>query len=93
MLFNFVVDEGVLTPDGRNVTLKDVLVFFSGADAIPPLGFPREPSLVFIHNSLPLPTASTCALELRIPTVHTEYSTFKDAMITGVMGHGGFRKN
>ena len=31
MLFNFVIDEGVLTPDGRNVTLKGV--FFSGANA------------------------------------------------------------
>ena len=69
--------------------LKDVLIFFSGAAQIPPLGFPRPPSLTFLHDSM-LPTSSTCSLELQIPTVHTDYESFEAAMVMGLKGHDGF---
>lgn len=71
--------------------MKDILVFFTGADQEPPLGFPNKPVLTFLHKEQDvLPTASTCALELRIPTSHKHYDTFKTMMVTGLAGHGGF---
>ena len=79
------------TTDGSIVTLADVLVFFTGADREPPLGFSPQPTLTFLddNNHDILPTSSTCSLELRLP-VHHSYSSFKDAMISAVKGHGGF---
>ena len=79
----------MVTPDNDVETLKEVLIFFSGAESVPPTGFPDQPpSLCFIEG--PLPTASTCALELGVPTVHKSYLEFKKAMIIGMMGHSGF---
>ena len=43
-------------------TLEDILVFFTGTSSVPPLGFDRRPSVVFLHDPTAiLPTASTCA--------------------------------
>lgn len=44
----------------------DVLIFFTGASRIPPLGFPKSPTLNFSEENI-YPTASTCALILTIP--------------------------
>ena len=68
-------------------TLQDVLVFFSGANRVPPLGFDKRPSLTFLHNNAKLPTASTCDIRLRIPACYTQYQNFKEAMVLGVKGH------
>ena len=47
------------------------LVFVSGADHVPPLGFEKSPNVVFIHTEgRCLPTASTCDIQLRLPTSH-----------------------
>ena len=72
--------------------LEDVLVFFSGAERVPPCGFgDTNPSLVFLHDDKQvLPTASTCNLELRLPTRHGNFNRFKDAMVLAVKGHDGF---
>ena len=78
------------TDETTQCSLEDVLVFFSGSDRVPPLGFTSCPCLVFLHNDEILPTASTCALELRLPTAHDDYDKFKDAMILGFIGHDGF---
>ncbi|KAI3356795.1 hypothetical protein L3Q82_003460 [Scortum barcoo] len=43
----------------KEVTLEDILVFFTGCDNIPPLGFSPEPSLEFIAHSR-FPLANTC---------------------------------
>ena len=62
----------ILHPDQESrCTLQDVLIFFTGASAIPVLGFEVRPKLVFLEGpSERLPTASTCELHLRIPTAH-----------------------
>ena len=74
-----------------SIGLKDVLIFFTGADRVPPLGFISQPTLTFLHDPKDIfPTASTCSLELRLPTTHAEYNTFKDYMIIAFKGHGGF---
>ena len=54
-------------------TLEDVLVFFTGASAIPPLGFSGIPKLVFLETPTEkLPTASTFDLH----TYSDTYSTW-----------------
>lgn len=48
-------------------TLTDVMVFLTGCDVPPPLGFGDvEPSVTF-SSALSLPTVSTCSLTLTLP--------------------------
>ncbi|XP_018526424.1 uncharacterized protein LOC108879587 [Lates calcarifer] len=47
-------------------SFEDILAFITGADHLPPLGFPRLISLRF-YSQDGLPHASTCALELFLP--------------------------
>ena len=71
--------------------LKDVLIFFSGSDRVPPLGYDVSPSLVFLHHSnARFPTASTCDLQLRLPASYVDYEGFKEAMLLGIKGNNGF---
>jgi hypothetical protein len=64
-----------------------VLSFFTGADAVPPPGY-QSVTVNFNNNpKITLPTASTCAVELTLPTGHTQYEGFKKAAFTM---HGGF---
>ena len=79
------------TDDGKEVQIEDIVIFFSGAERVPPLGFPNKPSLTFLHDNSIFPTSSTCLLELRLPVKHCKYENFKEAMITALKGHGGFR--
>ena len=78
--------------EGENdVSLKDVLAFFTGADREPTTGFPEVPQLVFLHGSDNFATASTCSLCLRLPTRHhTSYEAFRSSMILSFLGHDGF---
>lgn len=66
-----------------------VMVFFSGAEGIPPVGYSQNPSINFNPNSA-FPTASTCALELTLPTRYSSYELFKHALDTAFTMHGGF---
>ncbi|XP_042272961.1 uncharacterized protein LOC121900595 [Thunnus maccoyii] len=67
--------ETVLTlvSDGQaDFSFEDLLAFITGADHLPPLGFPRLISLHFYSqdagtSNVRLPHASTCALELFLP--------------------------
>ena len=49
-------------------TIEDVLIFFTGANTVPTLGFAGTPQLMFLENPDKLPTASTCDLHLRLLT-------------------------
>ena len=72
------------------VTLEDVMVFFSGAEKPPPLGFPKKPTLDFSSTNM-YPTSSTCTLMFMLPTKYgTDYEAFKKAMTIGLKCHGGF---
>ncbi|KAL7395333.1 hypothetical protein ABVT39_014643 [Epinephelus coioides] len=82
--------DAVLIQDGLepvHITLEDVLMFATGADRIPPLGFSVVPSLAFLHeHSLrkrKFPEANTCALIMRLP-MHASYEQFSDSMISGI---------
>ncbi|KAF5278245.1 hypothetical protein FQR65_LT15734 [Abscondita terminalis] len=65
-------------------TLKDILVFSTGADTIPPLGFEQDPTLCFLYDDSLFPTANTCGLQLRLPTCHKTYDDFVYYMRFGI---------
>ena len=68
-------------------SLTDLLVFVSGADHVPPLGFEKSPNVVCRC----LPTASTCDIQLRLPTIHgSNYQRFKEMMVMALKSHDGF---
>ncbi len=74
----------------NSVSLSTVLNFFSGADDIPPGGFPLPPAINFNSRNI-YPTASTCAVELTLPTqYHDDYDLFKEKLDTAFTCHGGF---
>jgi hypothetical protein len=63
------------------ISLEDILSFFTGSDRQPPCGFPYPAELYFNHDGV-LPTSSTCALTLTLPTKHHNDPTlFRENMI------------
>ena len=84
----------VPSPDNEETagcSLEDVLIFFSGAERVPPCGFGDvSPALVFLHENQVLPTASTCDLQLRLPIRYSDFTKFKDAMVLAVKCNDGF---
>ena len=71
-------------------TIEDVLIFFTGTDRIPPSGFDKEPTIHFIHDeSAKFCTASTCDIQLCLPTKYDVYGDFHEAMITSLLENGG----
>ena len=90
--FNFtnINFEILVDADTLHVTLEDILVFFSGSDMVPPLGFSPPPSIVFNHEAM-FPTSSTCSLMLVLPTkYHDNYHAFKSKLLFAFKNHGGF---
>ena len=71
-----------------DITLGEVLSFFTGTNRIPPLGF-ADATLNFSPTN-PYPTASTCALTLTLPTKYTSYAEFKSVFVFSMQSHGGF---
>ena len=82
-------DGTAQTEDGVPLTLKDILIFFTGTDREPPAGFYPEPTMTFSDEDLA--TASTCGMRLVLPIKHN-YSQFKSKMILSLKGHDGFGK-
>ncbi len=76
------------TDDGQRVELAHIMVFFSGAQQEPPLGFREKPTLCFIEGNLA--TASTCSLKLRLPFHHEDYKSFFKYMTLSLKGHNRF---
>ena len=66
-----------------------VLAFFTGSDSLPPLGLP-DATLSFNSRNA-YPCASTCAIELTLPTKFREYSMFKMNMDIAFTKHCGFQ--
>ena len=73
---------------GGNVSLGDILSFFTGSDVICPLGY-ETATLNFTEDS-DYPTASTCGIELYLPINHCNFSNFSSHMTCGIKDHGGF---
>lgn len=54
--------------DPHDLTLEEILIFFTGSSRAPPLGFNPTPSIIFNSDKL-YPNAATCALALILPTI------------------------
>ena len=80
------------TADGNGpATLKDVMLFLTGCDCVPPLGFGDVDPCILFSTDLVLPTVSTCSLTLRFPTTFpTDIDGFKDKMDLSILGSQGF---
>ncbi|XP_046581337.1 G2/M phase-specific E3 ubiquitin-protein ligase-like [Haliotis rubra] len=79
------LEEGTEVP-----TLKDLLVFVTGADGIPPLGFDPSPRLLFHSADIESPEdkknflfANTCANSLSLPML-VDYELFKKNMVAAI---------
>lgn len=95
MLFLFILTEGV-----ASVTLEQLLVFVTGADCIPPLGFDPQPMVEFLHDAIPsidgkthyvskYPVTSTCSNTIMLPLSET-YDIFKFHLEDAIIMSPGF---
>lgn len=75
--------------NGEKVLLKDLLIFVTGTDRIPPGGFHHVPEIWFLHKSVDvLCTSSTCDLVLRIPVLfHCNEEKFQEMMTLSLKGY------
>ena len=81
--------------DECTVTFPDILMFSTGMQSFPPLGFKCGPTLKFLHEEelygrSKWPQANTCDCTLMLPTVHQVYEKFEDAMCFGIGNTRGF---
>uniref|UniRef100_A0A8D3DZU0 HECT domain-containing protein n=1 Tax=Scophthalmus maximus TaxID=52904 RepID=A0A8D3DZU0_SCOMX len=70
------------------LSLGDVLIFSTGLDKIPAMGFPTQPELEFLHpedGPAMFPMANTCGPVLRLP-VQPTFPKFESAMDMGIGG-------
>ena len=72
------MNNTVFTDNESNATLVDVLVFATGANEPPPMGFDSTLNLEFTMRKFPL--ANTCGLTLLLPLHHAACNLFKEAM-------------
>lgn len=83
----------LFTADGtapQLLSLENVLNFFTGSEVVPPQGFDPKPTLLFNSENI-FPTASTCAIELCLPTrYYDNYTAFCEKLTLGFTSHGGF---
>lgn len=86
--FGFLLINSAILGGRTEITMGDVLSFFTGADNIPPLGL-GDATLTF-NDTNPYPTASTCGLCFTLPTMYRNYSSFKEQFIFAILNHGGF---
>uniref|UniRef100_A0A3B3DHH1 HECT domain-containing protein n=1 Tax=Oryzias melastigma TaxID=30732 RepID=A0A3B3DHH1_ORYME len=75
-----------------NIILEDILVFASGADKIPVLGFNPKPALEFLFDPIRrFPEANTCLVQIRLPVLPT-YRAFAEKMCDGIIQSPTFGK-
>lgn len=86
-IYFFIYIDGTI-----DCSVGDVMAFFTSATCVPPIAFEKPLKAEFIMDDDILPTASTCDLILRIPTVHENSESFQDAFYLAVKGNDGFGK-
>ena len=88
-MFSQCVFQNCTDAEHPEVTLEYILSFITGAEYPPPLGFDESPGIRFSTSEFPL--ASTCALELILPTKYYDKpELFKERMVCGLQNHGDF---
>ena len=77
------------------MTFEDLLIFITGEDEVPTLGFPNKPSIDFYTQEAGvrrLPYASTCAMTLFLPRGITEEQELHSIQNQSVKDSLGFLK-
>ena len=74
------------------VSISKIMMFVTGVERVPPMGFPLKPTISFLPDDgmQTLPTASTCSLILRLPLSLVNYEDFKEKMKFDVLNTIGF---
>ena len=84
----------VILGEQVKMTVERVYKFVTGCTTIPPLGLPKQISVAFkqycVQNCNCLPTTSTCALEMALPTHIQSFEKMKEAMISALIDGQGF---
>ena len=75
--------------EGTGITLRDILIFVTGANQVPPMGFDQPLKIQFVEGHR-LPSASTCSLTLHVPREIIEYGNFKEKFTLSILGAHGF---
>ncbi|XP_048035991.1 G2/M phase-specific E3 ubiquitin-protein ligase-like [Megalobrama amblycephala] len=78
-----------------SLMFEDLLTFMTGADAVPPLGFPKKAEIDFYTQEdgcRRLPYASTCSMVLFLPRGVLDESELQNLLIDAVKGSVGFGK-
>jgi len=71
-------------------SLKDIVVFLTGSEAVPPLGFDVTPMIDFTDEDQ-FPKVSTCSLTLTFSRkMKSSFTDFKEIMDFAVLGSEGF---
>ncbi|PIK37558.1 G2/M phase-specific E3 ubiquitin-protein ligase [Apostichopus japonicus] len=78
------------------ISHRDILIFTTGLDTVPAIGFQSSPQLQFLHDAefnegqrSQFPKAHTCACILKLP-IHNSYELFKEKIGFGLLSAAGF---
>ncbi|KAE8293749.1 hypothetical protein D5F01_LYC06682 [Larimichthys crocea] len=89
MVLNMIEDKVT------ELRFEDLLIFVTGADEVPALGFPRKPCIDFYEQEAGqrrLPYASTCAMCLYLPRGITEEDKLHEMLFQATRDSLGFGK-
>ena len=80
MYWRNVLDD--VSENEVDLTLSELLQFSTGRPTIPPLGFQPNPMInILYNNTIRFPKGNTCVCVLHLPTCHTDYESFKEAVV------------
>lgn len=85
----------LISDESVDVSFGDLLAFITGADKVPPRGFPKCIDIKFFlspEGIRRLPSVSTCALELYLPRGIADPEAFKDIMLQSLKDSQGFER-
>ena len=84
------VAEGLV----KDCQLEHVLMFITGADRVPPLGFAKPITIAFYDQDgeKRRPSSSTCSLQLNLPRGEEDVNAFNDLMVSVLKESCGFGK-
>ena len=93
-IINFSFD--IFTAGSSDVTLTQMLQFWTGSDDIPPCDFPNDLTIEFYsyenERDNRLPSASTCSLTLWLPRGIESQDKMQEVLAMAVCGSCGFGK-
>ena len=77
------------TDEGSDITLQDLLLFLTGTDTIPPMGFESKITVLFTDDKC-LPSVNTCALKMYLPLTPRDEEEFDEMFRLSIVGSVGF---